>query len=246
MKRAILNIIQKFLIKSFNSRIVKNPPKGVSIDCYTTIQNLLKFYSPKNVCDVGAHDGVWSATLTEYCKTIDSIAFIEPQQKYIDILSALKFPNVKTTILKNGVSDKSDVMEIKGGNACASFLEFDHTFDTVFTGKLDETSEHVQVETLDTIYQKNNLIQPDLVKIDVQGLELEVINGGQNIINNAKVLIVELSTLPFYSGQKSLSSIFNKLEEMNFTLIEIGYVWREDYDQSKKILQFDGIFMKNL
>jgi FkbM family methyltransferase len=47
---------------------------------------------------------------------------------------------------------------------------------------------------LDSIIKKYNLPKPDLVKIDVQGSEIDIIRGGLETINNAKHLIVELQS----------------------------------------------------
>jgi FkbM family methyltransferase len=39
-----------------------------------------------------------------------------------------------------------------------------------------------------------------LVKIDVQGCELDILKGGINIINNAKYLVIELHNIQYNRG----------------------------------------------
>ena len=54
--------------------------------------------------------------------------------------------------------------------------------------------------TLDTIVKERGFPLPDLIKIDVQGAEVDIIKGGLNTINNAKRLIVELQHNEYNQG----------------------------------------------
>jgi len=54
--------------------------------------------------------------------------------------------------------------------------------------------------TLDTIVKERGFPLPDFVKIDVQGAEIDIINGGINTINNASRLIVELQSVEYNKG----------------------------------------------
>ena len=54
--------------------------------------------------------------------------------------------------------------------------------------------------TLDTIVKERGFPLPDLIKIDVQGAEVDIIKGGLNTINNAKRLIVELQHTEYNQG----------------------------------------------
>ncbi len=58
---------------------------------------------------------------------------------------------------------------------------------------------------LDTLVKKYGLPLPDLVKIDVQGAEKDVLDGGWESINAAKHLIVEMQSTEYNLGghQKS-------------------------------------------
>jgi len=63
--------------------------------------------------------------------------------------------------------------------------------------------ENYKIETtttLLTIVNDNSFPDPDLIKIDVQGAELDILMGSMNIINKAKYLIVELQDQPYNRG----------------------------------------------
>jgi FkbM family methyltransferase len=244
VKQQLINIIQSILYKSTGFRLVKQPAINESIDAYTTIQRLLLHHAPKHVCDIGSNTGLWFEVLAKYDKEIASAVFFEPQQKYQRQLQRFSQSGIKTQVFKMGISDVSDTLTIRGGNACASFLDFNNELKDTFTGALEDETETVPVDTLDAVYRTHNLVQPDLIKIDVQGLELKVLNGANAVLENCRMLVIELSTQEFYQGQERMWEVLKAVDNKGFTLVDIGYIWREHYDHNKRMLQWDGIFMK--
>ena len=73
--------------------------------------------------------------------------------------------------------------------------------------------------TLNTIVKTKNFPLPDLVKIDVQGSELDIIKGGLDVINNAKYLIVELQHVQYNRGAPLANEIIHFLNENGWELI---------------------------
>ncbi|XWV25861.1 methyltransferase FkbM family protein [Tupanvirus soda lake] len=59
--------------------------------------------------------------------------------------------------------------------------------------------------TLDDVATKYNLPPPDLVKMDVQGSEKDILEGGKNIMNNTKHLIMEIPKPGIMYNQNSPS-----------------------------------------
>lgn len=243
IKNKIGGIIKELLNK-VDYRLLKIERPTDSIDCYTTIKNLLKHYKPIHVCDIGANRGNWIKALYNQYNTFETVVLIEPQANLIDKLNELEIGNVKKQVLNIGISDKSGTLVLNGNNACASFLELNDNIPNSIM-ELSNVKNSVDVFTLDAVYEMNSLSKPDLIKIDVQGFENEVVIGGSKVFKEAKCVVVELSFQEFYTGQPSADSLLKLLHEHNFNLVEIGYIWREDYNSQKKILQFDGIFLKS-
>ena len=61
----------------------------------------------------------------------------------------------------------------------------------------------------------------DLIKIDVQGSEIDVIEGGKDIIRNSNFLIIEMSLQNYNEGAPKLLEVINNLNKNNFELIDI-------------------------
>ena len=96
----------------------------------------------------------------------------------------------------NGVLSDSDDkfvkfyenMEMPGGNSY--YKEIGHSRADEMFPETKYTSK--KAITLSSVVKKKSYPIPDLIKIDVQGSELDIIKGSLDIINRAKYLIVEL------------------------------------------------------
>jgi hypothetical protein len=71
-----------------------------------------------------------------------------------------------------------------------------------------------KTKTLDTVVKERNFPQPDLIKIDVQGAELDVLKGAVNTLRNTKCLIVELQHAQYNIGAP-LSDVTKQYLENN-------------------------------
>ena len=86
--------------------------------------------------------------------------------------------------------------ELSGGNSY--YKEIGHkNSHTIFT---ENHIKHKIGMKLETVVKNKNIPIPDLVKIDVQGAELDILKGSMSIINKAKFLIVELQHTEYNKG----------------------------------------------
>lgn len=70
--------------------------------------------------------------------------------------------------------------------------------------------------TLDTIVRLNNFPLPDLIKIDVQGAEVDILNGGLNTISHAKKMIIELQSVDYNRGAPKVLESLPYIENLGF------------------------------
>jgi beta-1,4-mannosyl-glycoprotein beta-1,4-N-acetylglucosaminyltransferase len=77
--------------------------------------------------------------------------------------------------------------------------------------------------TLETVVKRNNFLLPDLVKIDVQGAELDILKGGMNIINNAKYLIIELQNVEYNRGAPLENVTIDFLNKNGWEIVEAKF-----------------------
>lgn len=74
--------------------------------------------------------------------------------------------------------------------------------------------------TLDTVVAQNGYPMPDLIKIDVQGAELDILNGGRNTIRHAERMIVELQSVDYNRGAPKVGHSLPYIESLGFQCID--------------------------
>ncbi len=90
-----------------------------------------------------------------------------------------------------------------------------------FNGGLNNTADvqkeiKVQADTLDNWCTANNISEIDILWMDVQGAELLVMQGGQQILKNTKVLLTEVGLKPYYEGHTLKADIDELLLGLGF------------------------------
>jgi beta-1,4-mannosyl-glycoprotein beta-1,4-N-acetylglucosaminyltransferase len=112
--------------------------------------------------------------------------------------------------------------ELSGGNSY--YKEIGHPDShKIFT---ENHIKHKLGMKLETVVKNKKIPLPDLIKIDVQGAELDILKGSMKIINNAKFLIVELQHVEYNEG----APMCNKTRDF---LIENGWeVYAEKFSNN--------------
>jgi FkbM family methyltransferase len=73
--------------------------------------------------------------------------------------------------------------------------------------------------TLDTIKKQRNFKYPDLLKIDVQGCEIDILRGASDVLKNVKHLIVELQHVEYNIGAMLCDESIPIIESLGFELV---------------------------
>jgi len=104
-------------------------------------------------------------------------------------------------------------------------------------------SEHeVDSITLDKFCEENKIKHIDILKIDVDGSELEVLQGGDEILNKVKIALVEVNDTKSKFEEKFIQ-IKNLLEEKyNFKLVKQKKMWSVSIFSKLKVV--DTLFVK--
>lgn len=94
--------------------------------------------------------------------------------------------------------------------------------------------------TLDSIFNENDVF--DLIKIDIQGSEIDIINGGKQLFQNAKFVILETSLIEWNKNSPNEKQV---LEYMNNLGFEVDAVIA-NHKLNGKIIQNDVLFINKL
>jgi len=104
-------------------------------------------------------------------------------------------------------------------------------------------SEMVELRTLDNVAKEfvsgaNGVF----LKLDVQGMEYQVLQGASQFIDNVVGIQAELSLVPLYEGERLFDDMFHELETRGFDLWSLvpGFI----NPDTGRLLQLDAIFFR--
>jgi len=100
-------------------------------------------------------------------------------------------------------------------------------------------TEEVSVTTLETLL--NDVEENVMVKLDIQGFELEALEGMGKALEKVVAIEIEMTLLPMYQGEATLGQILITLENMGFKLFSIS-----EFGKGKdgQVSYFDVIALK--
>tara|TARA_A100001011_G_scaffold398968_1_gene505443 strand:- start:218 stop:901 length:684 start_codon:yes stop_codon:yes gene_type:complete len=190
------------------------------------IIKFLKKYQIDLFIDVGAHKGEFLLNLISSIK-FDKAYTFEPQEDIFEILKN-KLINDKRIIHNNfALSDVNDSKQININkltstsslsnlNKNSFFLKFKNLLLKQKKEKL-KTYE-VKTKTIDDYFEKINL-ENSLIKIDVEGYELNVLKGSKNTINKINFILIENHFFDIYENNNK-EECHDFLVKNNFKLIK--------------------------
>lgn len=160
------------------------------------------------ILDVGSNFGylslVWASSVAKNGRVV---AF-EPNSKVADSL-------IKS-INRNGLQEKLQVENIALGRVEGevTIYEFNTTSNVLLVEDLIETNRNkISMSTIDDYVKQNNFESIDLLKIDVDGIELDILKGASKIIKRDRpIIIVEVN---------ADEEIFDFLKEHNYLLLDM-------------------------
>jgi FkbM family methyltransferase len=172
----------------------------------------LREFVPKGslVIDVGANVGFFSLRFAQWVGDDGEVISIEPEDRnYETLISALK---------RAGLSGR--VRPLKAVAAASSgmmFLEINPLHPADHKLSLDGSGVAVEAVKLDDLIQDKAILRPSLIKIDVQGAEMLVLQGAVDILRlSGPALFVELQEEGLKKFGTSVSAILNHLSQRGY------------------------------
>lgn len=104
----------------------------------------------------------------------------------------------------------------------SSLLRISQLQSSRFPGTEEERIEEVVVIALDEVFVTPALPRPVLLKLDVQGYELEVLRGAEHLLGSVDTILVECSFEEFYEGQPLFDEIYRHLCDRGYRIAEMA------------------------
>lgn len=168
--------------------------------------------------DIGAHIGKYSIYMAKRLEGKGKVISIEPLlENYHSSLKNIELNKVKNiTSLQIALSDKEKEGRIMIKDSINLGMSSLFMNDKQFSR--NKNLQKVKVKSLDKVIeeQKIDVNEVKLLKIDVEGHELEVLNGSQNLLSrNPNLMII------FESFEQNIKQVEKLLEKYNFKIYKI-------------------------
>ncbi len=198
------------------------------------------------VLDIGANSG-------QFCRGLRSMGYDKTVVSFEPLIDA------HAKLKKNALNDKNWKIHPRGaiGNfngeisinvsknsVSSSFLPMLEAHLSAAVESAYIKSELTPIRMLDEVASSYILKNSNLfIKVDTQGFEWQVLDGGAATFKRAHGILLELSLVKLYEGQRLWLEIISRLEEMGFALwgLQNGFTDPE----SGRTLQVDAIFTRN-
>ncbi|WP_445454352.1 FkbM family methyltransferase [Flavobacterium sp. 25HG05S-40] len=222
MKKSVKKIINKL-----GFRLVNINSKDLVQNSYVTplanfFQILKEFgFEPKHIVDVGANHGKWTRSALKFFPNA-SITMVEPQywlkESIQDVLDAN--PNVKLHSYGAGEAEGSFTFTVADEDVSSSF-----NYSAAEAKERGYKQLELPIITLNKLLAESNLPTPDLIKIDAEGIDIQVLKGASNYLGKTEIIMVEASVLN-KSYNNSLLETINFMDKNGYTLFDITEINR--------------------
>ena len=191
-----------------------------------------------SIYDVGASNGGWSALMA---KVIPHATFnlFEPLEsdQYAAILAEVLRDRPDFRLHRVALGDEETTLRLNLFTNHGGSSLIDSDWEGVVTKK------PVPVRRLDDVVSSLKLPPADLIKMDVQGFELKILNGGENTCRQAKALMIETWLYRGYGPDTPLlGEIIDWMTEHNFKLVSLGDTY---VSPDLTVFSVDAFFLRN-
>ena len=243
----LIPMFKEFVQSLFSSVGLELRLTSVRSNSYVQLLAALNHINADLVFDIGANRGQFAKNLRSVGFS-DRIISFEPLASAHSILCARARNDCLWYVhprLALGDRDGEITINVSGNSVSSSVLPMLHAHSSAAEGSSYVASECTPLSRLDSVStQYLNPSTRAFIKIDVQGYEWEVLDGAAETLKAAYGVMVEMSLVPLYDGQRLWLDLMNRMQEEGFLLwaIQKGFV----DPHSGRSLQVDAIFLREI
>jgi FkbM family methyltransferase len=193
------------------------------------IDLISKYFMPYKVLDIGANIGQFHE-LFKLWYPFSYVYSIEASKDCEEYLKKITEDYYIGLLAKN--EDEYDFHIIPHDPLCTGMSLYKEN-----TEFWDEYSSPIKKTgiTLDKLFDKEEF---DLIKIDVQGAEIDVMKGGKNLCQKAKGILLEISYTQYNTNSPLYDEVISYMKSINFKAVEVL-----DTNKNEKAHQQDILFI---
>jgi FkbM family methyltransferase len=195
------------------------------------------------IVDIGANRGQFSLAARQWAPQSKIISFeplAAPAALFRKVFAS--DDSIKLYEAAIGPTAIDDVMHISARDDSSSLLPISSLQDKMFPGTSEVGTVNVRVAPLCTFVNESDIVSPAMLKLDVQGYELDALRGCESLLHKFDWIYCECSFVELYSGQSLAADVINWLFDRGFT---IQGFYNPSYDRDGQAIQADFLFRKS-
>ncbi len=197
-----------------------------------------------SVIDVGANRGQFALLIRDLLGEDVHIEAFEPLDAAADAFeSHAGGPNIRLHRAAAGAAPTTAVLHISNADDSSSLLPIGSRQVSIFPDSAEVGTQLVEVTTLDVALVDAELAPPTLLKVDVQGTELDVLRGARETLSRVSHVYAECSFVELYEGQCLAAEVIAELASNSF---ELTGVYNSHRIRAGTCVQADLLFTRRL
>lgn len=203
-------------------------------------EGLLRMLSCNSIVDIGANRGQFALVSRKAFPSKDIFSF-EPLEKPSEIFEKVFKNDLHTYLYRCAIGQERKIanIHISKDDDSSSLLMVSDRQKELFPNSVVSAKSPVQVIPLIDALAGVTIPAGSLMKIDVQGYELEVLQGSEELLGKFSHLYIECSYIELYQGQALAHQVIDWLSKRNFILKGVYNTYYDKYGQS---IQSDLLF----
>ena len=192
------------------------------------------------VVDIGANRGQFALAVRRWCPEARIISFeplTVPAQTYRAVFG--EDPAVTLREAAIGAQREERVIHVSARDDSSSLLPISTVQSELFPGTFEVRGESVTVAPLADHVPNETVKPPALLKLDVQGFELQALEGCDALLPLFTWIYVECSFVELYEGQAFADAVIAWLRARGFGL---RGMFNTSYDACGRSIQADFLF----
>ena len=198
-----------------------------------SLESIKKYFEPKSILDIGANVGQFYNEIKNIFP--NSYYYLVEGSESCEVV--LETFNVDYSIcLLSDTEKEVDFYIRKNEPRCTGNSIYRE--NTSFYDDDQIIVEKKQTKTLSNLLNNQTF---DLIKIDVQGSEIDIINGGLNIIKKAKGILMEVSLMEYNQNSPTKDFVYEYMDNLGFKPVEL--IGNINHPLTYELIQQDILFL---